>query len=374
MTESSTPPPVPPPRPKKPIAGKYELLEIAGRGGMSTVWRAIQHGPGRFRRTVAVKQMYPHLAEQKLYREMFLEEARVAAELKDPNIAQVHDFLLDGGNYYLVLEWIEGIDLYTYIDYVVNHCHDRTEWDLMVAVTIGLLRGLAAAHERVDEVGDPQPIIHRDVTPHNVLISLEGRARLIDFGLALARDRVGEDTDPGIAKGKFAYLAPEVVRGGRPVPASDQFSAGAMLWEALIGSRLFAAKTQMETLRRVAEAKVMPLSVERPELPSGLTRAVHRALSLNVEDRFPSVREMANQLGGVLAQSARAKDTYAELGRTVVTARQQLGLGHRPRKGSRAESPLPVQEESGIIELESVDLKPAGILGWLPGLLKPFKR
>jgi serine/threonine-protein kinase len=363
-SNSATPPPIP----RERVAGKYELLDVAGRGGMATVWRAHQHGPGRFRRSVAVKKLYPHLAEQPMYREMFLEEARIGAVLSDPNIARVFDFLAYKDEHYLVMEWIEGIDLFTYIDYVTNHTERDTEWEPMVAVIIGMLRGLAAAHERKNESGDGQPIVHRDVTPHNVLIGVDGTARLIDFGLGLASDREGEKTDPGIAKGKLSYLAPEVVRGSRPTPAADQFAAGAVLWEALAGRRLFPMGNQYNTMKELAEARYTPLPQVRDDLPDELYEVTHRALSLDIEDRFPSVREMANRLSGILGASG-AKDTYARLSRTVKHARADLGLGRRSQRDG-AETPVPELEESGIIELDEGDIEPAGLLHRLLGQLK----
>ncbi len=369
---SETPPPIPPPRPTGRIAGKYELVEVAGRGGMSTVWRALQHGPGKFRRQVALKHMYPHLAAKPLFREMFFEEARIGSALQDPNIAQVYDFLVEGDDYYLVIEWVEGIDLFTYIDYVVRREKRNTRWELMVAVAIGLLRGLAAAHERRTEDDVLEPIIHRDVTPHNVMISTKGPAKLIDFGLSLAHDREGEDTDPGIAKGKPAYLAPEVVRGHRPSPKSDQFAAGALLWEALVGRRLFADHNRYETLRKIVSGEIEPLASQRKDLPKDLCRIVDTALAMDEAERFESVREMARRLGGVLKASKSRDDLYEALARTVCEAHNALGLGHRTQ-GSRFETPVP-EESSGLIELTDEDLQPAGIRGWIPSLLRPFKK
>jgi serine/threonine-protein kinase len=336
------------------VAGKYELIEVAGRGGMATVWRAYQHGPGRFRRTVAVKQLFPHLASQPLYVEMFFEEARVGADLRDPNIAQIYDFVRHDDDHYLIIEWIEGIELATYIDYVFKTSRRTTRWETMAAAAIGILRGLAAAHERVDESGAPQPIVHRDVSPHNVVVSETGMARLIDFGLSLATDRTGDKTDPGIVKGKVAYLAPEVVRGGRPTPLSDQFSAGATLWEALAGRRLFDGDDPYQTLRKVAEAKTTPLAKLRPDLPPELVETVHRALALDSAHRFPSARDMANRLGVILARSRHWRDTYAVLGRTVREARQAMALGHRTQKATAAKAAT--VEESALIELDAADL------------------
>lgn len=348
------------------VASKYELIEIAGKGGMATVWRAYQHGPGSFRRQVAVKQLYSHLADQPMYEQMFIEEARVGAELRDPNIAQVYDFITDDRQYYLILEWIEGIELSAYIDYLVAVAQRPARWENMVAAGIGMLRGLSAAHERVDEDGALQPIIHRDVSPHNLVISESGNARLIDFGLSLATDRPGEDTDPGIAKGKISYLAPEILHGGRPTPASDQFSAAATLWEALAGRKLFFGETPNETLRMIAEGRIAPLQGMRADLPIELCHAVHKALTLDPAQRFPSARVFANQLATILARS-NVRDTYTGLGETVREARIQLGLGHRSQPATGA--PRATEEESAVIELEKADLENPNVseLWTIPG-------
>jgi serine/threonine protein kinase len=350
------------------VAGKYELIEVAGKGGMATVWRAYQHGPGNFRRQVAVKQLYSHLAEQTMYEQMFIEEARVGADLRDPNIAQVYDFIKDAGQYYLVLEWIEGIELATYIDYLVAVLQRPARWENMVAAGIGMLRGLSAAHERLDENGQQQPIIHRDVSPHNLVISETGNARLIDFGLSLATDRPGEDTDPGIAKGKISYLAPEIVHGGRANPMSDQFSAAATLWEALSGRKLFHGETPHDTLRMIAEGRMIPLQAMRNDLPVELCEAVHRALAVDPTHRFPSVRMFANRLATILARS-NTRDTYTGLGETVREARVQLALGHRSQPAAPASRAT--EDESAVIALGEADLEKPNVseLWTIPGTI-----
>jgi serine/threonine-protein kinase len=216
------------------IGDKYTLEEIAGTGGMADVWRATMRGPGRFERTVAIKHMHSHLKKTAQFREMFFEEARVGAALQDGNIVQIYDFFEEQGEYYLVMEWIEGINLATYIRHA-NSIKSRIPWELVAAVGIGVLRGLAAAHEHTNELGRRVPILHRDVSPHNVLISAKGPAKLIDFGLALATDRLGAPTPPGVAKGKLSYLAPELLHEQKATYLSDQFSAGNLLWETLAG-------------------------------------------------------------------------------------------------------------------------------------------
>lgn len=366
MSPTTSPPPLPSRR-QRIGGGRYELIEVAGRGGMATVWRAWLHGPGRFRRTMAVKHMFPHLAEKPFYREMFHEEARIGSVLHDPNVPQVFEFFIDGDDCYLAMEFIDGIDLGTYLRYVCDRRGEKTRWDMIAAIGIGMLRGLAAAHERRADNGRWEPIIHRDVSPHNVLISEKGIAKLIDFGLAFARDRESEDTDPGVAKGKLAYLSPEVTRGDKARPASDQFAAGSVLWEALVGRQLFGDTDQYEAYRRVANAEVPPLRNERRDVPKDLERLVHRALALDPDKRFPSTREMAKALGDVLKRSVAKEDLYASLARAVSDARQDLGIGRRTQ-GPEGE---PLQgTESGLVKLLVNEGKKVGLGRFLPSFFK----
>lgn len=298
------------------VGGRYELEEIAGRGGMAVVWRGRTRGDLGFARPVAVKQIHDHLASRSIYVDMFAEEARVGAELHDSNIAQTYDFVAEGGRYYLVMEWVDGVDLGAYI----QHARARREgppWELVVAIGIGVLRGLAAAHDRRDSSGRPAPIVHRDVSPHNILVNRKGRAKLIDFGLALARDRSAELTDPGIVKGKMAYLAPEIAQGERPSPASDQFAMGSVLWEALAARKLFDGESDYEVYCKLREARVPPLRAERPDVPARLVRVIHRALSGDASERFASAADMARELGIVLKGSRDPGDLHARLARMV---------------------------------------------------------
>jgi serine/threonine-protein kinase len=310
------------------IGGRYELVEPAGVGGMARVWRARVLGAGGFQRVVAVKQMHPHLAEKRVYVDMFFEEARIGAELHSPNIAQIYDCVAEGDEYFLVMEWVDGIDLGTWVRYFRER-GDATRWELVTGVGVGLLRGLAAAHERVSDAGDDAPVVHRDVSPHNVLLTTKGHVKLIDFGLALAADRGASTTEPGIVKGKMAYLSPEVVTGERPRPASDQFAAAAVLWEALVGRKLFVGETDFDVYKKVRDAQAPPLRPLRPDVPKLLVQVIGRALAREDRARFPSVREMARQLGLVLKHARARRDLHELLGRSVVEVREAMTLGHR---------------------------------------------
>jgi serine/threonine-protein kinase len=328
------------PRPGLIVGGRYELLEVAGRGGMADVWRGRVRGDSGFVREVAIKQMHGNLAIQPQYVAMFVEEARVGSDLKSPNISEVHDFVHDRGHYYMVQEWIDGVDLGSWIKWHVARGED-TRWELVAAVGVGILRGLAAAHERVGRDGGPLPIVHRDVSPHNVLLTTRGMVKLIDFGLAYAPDRPQETTEPGIVKGKMSYLAPEIVTGGRPSPASDQFACGSVLWEALVGRKLFDGDTDYETYCRLRDCMVQPLRPLRPDVPAAFAQIIHRALASDADNRFPSTREMARQIGTALKKVQLRKDLHTVLSRSVVEARAVIPLGARAGEISE---PTPLAE------------------------------
>ncbi|MBN2715270.1 MAG: serine/threonine protein kinase [Deltaproteobacteria bacterium] len=310
------------------VGGKYQLEEIAGTGGMANVWRATMKGPGRFRRTVAVKHMHSHLKENTQYREMFFEEARVGAELQDGNIVQTYDFIEEYGEYFLIMEWIEGINLYTYAQYV-NKMKSRTRWELAVAIGIGVLRGLSAAHEYVDDAGRPTPILHRDVSPHNILISEKGMAKLIDFGLALASDRLSAPTPPDVAKGKLSYMAPEVLQGGKATHLSDQFAVGNLLWETLAGRRLFTGESDRDVFNQIISGNIPPLNKLRPDVPKPLLKVIGRALSADPAKRYASARDMALELTNVLRIVRVQDDFYELLAQSVHAARVEFNLGRR---------------------------------------------
>lgn len=315
------------PEPGDVIGGRYRLIEIAGRGGMADVWRAEVQGDMNFRRTVAVKQMHPALAEQPAYVEMFVEEARLGSTLESPNLAEVRDFVVDDGNFYMIMEWVEGVDLGTW-----NRWHrergEAPRWELVAAIGVGILRGLAAGHERT-EAGQPAPVVHRDVSPHNVLLTSRGLVKVIDFGLALARDRAVSTTEPGVVKGKMAYLSPEIVAGGRPVPESDQFAVGSVIWESLVGRKLFDGANDYETYVRLRDCQVPPLKPLRPDVPADFIALIMRALAARPDQRYPTSREFARQVGTVLKKVQLRRDLHSMLAKTVVDARASMGLGAR---------------------------------------------
>ena len=294
------------------IAGRYELVRRVGNGGMAEVWLARAHGDAGFSRLVAVKRMLPALAQNLEFAAMFVEEARVVSDLLHPFVVQVEDFCSDrDGQYCIVMEWVEGSDLGKLM---VERAKRREPipWVDVARIGVSVLTALHAAHSRYDQSGESAPIFHRDVTPSNVLLSVHGVAKLADFGLARAMDRITL-TMPGVVKGKLAYVSPEMVGGQRASAASDIYSLGVVMWEALTGRRLFEAKNEVELFVKVGRGEIPDLRELRPELPEALCGTVHRMMRKSVAERFSSALVAAETLERVIRESGERDDLGALL-------------------------------------------------------------
>jgi serine/threonine-protein kinase len=313
----------------KVIAGKYELLVPAGEGGMAVVWKAVARGAGAFAKQVAVKRIQAGKTADPSFIKMFEEEARVGSQLEHPNIVHIMDFGVDeDGGYYLVMEWCEGLDMFQWV-----RSHSRpgpdgsgpraTPWPLVAAIGVEVTRGLAAAHERVTPDGTPAPVYHRDVSPSNILLGVNGTVKLTDFGLARAMDRASM-TRPNVIKGKLAYCAPELITGAKPSPATDVFALGVVLWEALAQRRLFVGKNDLEVLLAVRKGEVPDLREPRPDIPPPMVDAITRSLAHDPNERFRDAREMARALASVLRTASENADAEP-LGTSVKAARKRLG-------------------------------------------------
>jgi eukaryotic-like serine/threonine-protein kinase len=281
------------------LAGKYQLVSQLGKGGMAVVWRAEAIFAQGFRRAVAIKRIDPMLRGSPEVIAMFVEEARVGSQLRHPNIVAVLDFGVDeAGDYFLVTELVEGLHLGSWVN---AHVLERREtpWELVAAIGMEILRALDAAHSRVDQGGKPVPVLHRDVTPPNILLDELGVVKLADFGLARAMDR-GRMTRADVVKGKVSYLAPELVQGNSPSVQSDLFGVGIVLWEALTMQRLFAAENDVAAALLVRDCRVPLIGMKRPNVPLTLSRVVHRALERDPARRFKSAGEMLETLRELL--------------------------------------------------------------------------
>jgi len=332
------------------IDGKYQLVSIAGEGGMATVYKAVVRGAAGFQRTVAVKHIKPEYRAIKNYIDMFIEEARVGSELAHPNIVQVHDFVSESGSYYLVMEWVDGIDVGGFIK-AYRDSGSHVPWTLAVAIGIGTLRGLGAAHDRVAPDGTPAPVIHRDVSPHNVMLGTNGAVKLSDFGLARARDRAASLTAPGTVKGKLSYLAPEVTFGKSNSVQSDLFGVGSVIWETLSGERLFDGKTDVEIFKKIRACQVPPISERRPDVPASLAAVLDVGLAADPANRYATADEFAQALGQVMKQ-AIGVNTPSALGGAVAEARRRLGTDSSDDLSTAAHE---ARSQSIEVEFSSVD-------------------
>jgi serine/threonine-protein kinase len=307
------------------VGGRYELIDVLGRGGMAVVWRAMQRGAVGFMRPVALKRVIAALSRSPEALSLFAEEARVGALLRHPNIVALLDYAHDEqGEPYLVSELVEGIHLG---DWVRAHARAGTDtpWELVAAIGIEVLRALDSAHTRLDVQGRPAGVLHRDVTPSNILLDETGIVKLADFGLARAMDRE-RMTRPDVVKGKAAYLAPELVRGDAPSPQSDLFALGIVLWEALSSLRLFAGENEVKSALLVRDASVPMLGTKRAGVPLQISSIVHRALERDPERRFRTALEMLTALREALRVLPQTTDATA-LAASVREARRLLAEG-----------------------------------------------
>jgi serine/threonine-protein kinase len=306
------------------IGGRYQLVDVVAEGGLATVWQGVARSSEVFARPVAIKVMKRAFsAVGGPYLSMFLEEARIGARLQHANVIQVLDFLVEatpaGPTYCLVMEWVDGIDLRSMLR-VENALGRKLSWALVATVGLRVLRGLAAAHERRLPDNTLSPVIHRDVSPQNILLALNGDIKLADFGMARARDRIAEHTAPGFVKGTLSYMAPEILIGKPASPASDLFSLAITLWEALTGERLFHARSDMDVIEAIRRCAVPPLADRRPDVPPALAAAIHRALEKEPEARFVSARQMAHEIGEILRGDSWG-DADVLVGNAVAEAR-----------------------------------------------------
>jgi serine/threonine-protein kinase len=303
------------------VAGRYDLLEVIGKGGMAVVWRALDNQDPK-KRVVAVKRVLDELSADPGIKALFLEEARVGQTLHHPNIVETFDFGKDENRaYFLVLEWVDGLDLYEYMR-GFHQAQVHVPWQVVTLIAHQALQGLIAAHERCDPSGRPQPVIHRDLTPSNVLIGVNGVVKLADFGLARAMDRATM-TLPHMIKGKLSYTAPEMLRGQKANVRTDIYCLGLTLWECLAGKKLFAGTNQIKVLENVEQARVPRLEEFRPDVPRPLVAAIMKAVSRDPKDRYALARDMDASMSDLLQSVPEPLDPE-RLGRSVHNVRRRL--------------------------------------------------
>ncbi len=276
------------------MLGPYELGERLGLGGMAEVFVAYRAGPHGFAKKVALKRILPELAQDPRFVAMFCDEARISAPLCHPNIVQVIDFGESQGELFMAMEFVEGVSLAKLLRYVSGR---RERFPLGAALFIAheVLTGLAFAHTACDENGNPLSIVHRDVSPGNVLIGRAGDVKLADFGIVRSA-YVDRRTYPGELKGKVGYMSPEQVMGVEVDPRSDLFTVGIILAEMLIARPLFSGQNEFDILTKIYEADVSSLEKYGAELPPAVRDVLRKALAKAPAERFDNAREFADAL------------------------------------------------------------------------------
>ena len=274
------------------VLDRYQIIGQIAAGGMATVSLGRIEGVGGFQRFVAIKRLHPHLAQEPEFVEMFLDEARLAAKIHHQNVVPILEIGASGGHYFLVMEYIEGATLGRLMARALSR--DQTvARSIVLRVVVDALGGLHAAHEAHDELGGPLGIVHRDISPQNILVGTDGCTRITDFGVARASARLA-NTRKGSMKGKLAYMAPEQTKGDDLDRRADLFAMGIVLWEVLAAKRLFKGASEAQTLAKVLIDPIPRLRTVIPDLDAAVDEVVARSLDRDPAKRYQTAAEMAD--------------------------------------------------------------------------------
>lgn len=282
------------------MGDRYTITERVDQGGMAEVFRGVAESIQGFKKAVAIKRILPNLTKNKKFVAMFLDEARLSLHLQHANIVHVFDIGRGADTtYFIVMEYIDGCNLKTIIEH-----HKKLGRPIRVAhalyMMIEVCKGLAYAHDMQDpETGRPLGIVHRDISPPNILLSRNGEVKLVDFGLAKATSQL-ETTDPGVVKGKFSYLSPEAASGLEVDHRADLFAVGILLWEMLTGKRLFYGESDYQTVELVRQARVPSIAALNPEVKPELEAIVRKALARDPNDRYQHAADLQDALAQYL--------------------------------------------------------------------------
>jgi serine/threonine-protein kinase len=310
--------------------GRYALFEQFATGGMATVHFGRLDGAGGFSRVVAIKRLLPHLVANREFTDMLLNEARLAARVRHPNVVATLDVVASKGDVLLVLDYVEGEALSTLCRAQAKEKRDHVPIPIAVGIMQDVLHGLLAIHEATDEKGRALDLVHRDISPPNVLVGVDGVARVLDFGIAKALQHL-DDSLIGRRMGKMGYMSPEQIRGERLTQGSDVFSAGIVLWELLALRRLFPADQPEERVASILKGGYPRPSSLRPDLSPELDDAVMKALEASPEARFVTIREFSEAL------ESAPRATRREIGQWV-SELAEVALADRTRMVARLEN------------------------------------
>ncbi|MDF3067697.1 MAG: Serine/threonine protein kinase PrkC, regulator of stationary phase [Polyangiaceae bacterium] len=296
---------------------RYKIVERIAAGGMAEVYRGESAGIEGFRKKVAIKRVLPKLSQNREFIHMFLDEARLCAYLSHSKCVQVFDIGQAAGAHFIVMEYVDGADLQGVLEHLQRQA-ERMPVEVACLIAMHVGEGLAYAHDARDHNEEPLGIVHRDISPHNVLMTRFGEVKLVDFGLAKASSHLTADEED-IVKGKFGYLAPEVTLGLGADRRVDIFAAGILLWEMLSGRRLFKGDTDVETFKQAQAAAVPDIRQLRPEVGEDIAYVLGRALARDREQRYQQAGDFVKDLAAVLNRLGKPV-TYQDLAKLVVAA------------------------------------------------------
>ncbi len=274
--------------------GRYEIIADIASGGMATVFLGRALGAAGFQRLVAIKCLHPHVAKDAEFVGMFMDEARLAARIRHPNVVPTLDLENGPDGLFLVMEYVEGDSLLSLLK-LTSRAGRKIPAPIAIRIVLDVLAGLEAAHDLTGSRGEPLRIVHRDVSPHNILVGVDGIARITDFGIARAEERISA-TREGQVKGKLAYMAPEQTSGETVDMRADLFAAGTVLWETLAGRRLFGGQTDGEVVRALLVNAIPRLKSEWPEGPDALDSVCSKALERERDKRYANAHQFAEAL------------------------------------------------------------------------------
>lgn len=307
---------------------RYRVVEKLESGGMAEVFRAESEGLQGFRKQVAIKRVLPHLSSKKKFIQMFLDEARLSAQLSHSNCVQVFDIGVGDNAFFIVMEFVDGANLKSVID-VLRKANREFPVECAVYIALEICKGLSYAHELTDPNGVPLHIVHRDISPPNVLITKFGEIKIVDFGLAKANSQL-EKSEPGIIKGKFSYLSPEAAMGQEVDARTDVFAVGIMLWELLAGQRLFLGDTDFQTVKKVQAAQVPSISQINRHVPAELERIINKSLARDPTQRYGTARDLGLELSKFMFKFGVPVSTF-DIARLVQGAMKERAKTRAPQ-------------------------------------------
>lgn len=298
------------------LTSRYELLMALASGGMATVYVGMQRGAGGFQRIVAIKRLHAHIVQNDEMAAMFRDEAQIASLIQHPNVVAIHDVYMEAGEQLLVMEYVDGVSL-GQLRKALHAQNLSIPRKVVLRIVVDGLRGLHAAHELKDIEGVPLHVVHRDATPHNLLLSAEGGVKVTDFGIARAAQR-SSATQGGQVKGKYAYMAPEQVAGGEMDRRVDVFAMGIVLWESLTSRPMFHGENEAQIISQITSGDYRRPSELRGDVPKALDAIVMKAISVDPKDRFETAAAFADAIDA-FARTTLGIGSQSDLARTVAT-------------------------------------------------------